>query len=826
MAAAWQHGQGPPAEEFLTRHPELGDHPEAAVRLIYEEVCLRREAGQPVATAEVVQRFPQWQAELEVLFDCARFLQPHAAAPVFPKAGDILGDFHLLAELDRGARGRVFLASQPSLADRPLVLKFTPGEGQEHLTLARLQHTHIVPLYFVQEFPDRNLQVLCMPYLGGTTLARLLQALQGLALEQRTGQHLLDALDQAQAALPLSLPARGPARKFLARASYAEAMGWIGACLADALHDAHERGLVHLDLKPSNVLLTADGTPMLLDFHLAREPLQPHEPAPGWLGGTPVYMSPEQELGLAAVREGRPLPSAIDARSDLYSLGLVLYEALGGPLPVDLRTGPRLRRHNRHVSVGLADLVHKCLARDPGARYPTAAALVADLRRHLTGQPLRGVPNRSLRERWRKWRGRQPHLLPVIGMLLAALLVVVLAVRTAGTRVRTSNEQRLRAADSAARAALADGQEQLRKHRYAEAVRTLTRGLARAKGLPEGQDLVQALNSQLRQARRAADAQDLHALVERLRFLHGVDSPASDQLPALAARCRAAWEGRERFLQPGGVELAPDRDEHLRTDLFDLAVLWAELRTRLAPPEEMTAARREALQVLAEAEAVFGPSRVLYQERQVHAEALGLTELAQEAARRAAALAPRTAWEHYALGRFLLRAGDLEQAAAEFEQALELRPQDFWPHFYQGICAYRRRQYDTAVQAFHVCVALAPDCAECSYNRALAWAALGQTDRAVRDYSRALRLNPALVEAAVNRGVLYFQEKRYPEAITDFRHALNHGGNSAVIHYNLALIYLEQKDQASARASLRRALECDPGHQEARDLHESLSGKR
>src|SRR5262249_41804764 len=161
------------------------------------------------------------------------------------------------------------------------------------------------------------------------------------------------------------------------------------------------------DLKPANVLLAADGQPMLLDFHLAREPVRPGEAAPEWLGGTPGYMAPEQQRALEAVRSGQPVPTAVDGPADLYALGLLLSEALAGqpPAPVEAPP-PRLERCTRQVTTGLADLIHKCLAREPRDRYPDAAALAADLRRHLANLPLHGVANRSLVERCGKWRRR------------------------------------------------------------------------------------------------------------------------------------------------------------------------------------------------------------------------------------------------------------------------------------------------------------------------------------------------------------------------------------------------------------------------------------
>src|SRR5262249_24919528 len=206
----------------------------------------------------------------------------------------------------------------------------------------------------------------------------------------------------------------------LAGSPYAEAVCWIGACLADGLHYAHERGLLHLDVKPANVLLAADAQPLLLDFHLALPPV-PGGSTPERLGGTPQSPSPQHRPACyGAVGGGNPVPAPVDHRSDVFSLGRLLCVALGGECGES--SAHDLRRANPLVSPGLADVVARCLAADPADRYPDAAALAADLRRHLAGLPLFGVPNRSLRERWQKWRRRRPH-----GLLWAALLLALTA---------------------------------------------------------------------------------------------------------------------------------------------------------------------------------------------------------------------------------------------------------------------------------------------------------------------------------------------------------------------------------------------------------------
>lgn len=795
MIQAWRRGQRVLPEDFLDRYPGLYEHPEAVAELIYEEMSLRRVHGPETPTEEVLRRFPQWRPQLEVLFDCHRVLDPGPAAR-FPAAGELVDDFLLLAELGRGALGRVFLASQGSLADRPVVLKFTPGEALEHLSLARLQHTHIVPLYSVQDHPDRGLRSLCMPYFGGTSLSRLLGAMRPLPPSERTGQDLLNALDGVEAAASVMTPPQGTARRGLARASYAQAVCWVGACLADALHYAHERGMVHLDLKPSNVLLAADGQPMLLDFHLAREPVHPGEKSPHWFGGTPGYMSPEQQVALRALQEGKQVERPVDQRSDVYSLGVLLYEALSGRQFSESGQVRTLRRHNPQVSVGLADLIEKCLADDPAQRYHDAAALASDLRRHLTDRPLSGVRNRSLTERWRKWRRRRPHAAALLGMLLAVLTAAGAVAIGAAAYFTQRTEQ--------AENALQNGRVQMTRGEWEGAVRTFQHGLSAAREIPFRQGLAAELSQQLRlaeqaraDAERVAVARELHRLTDRVRFLYGALDLSPKGLRAIAPSCRAFWEGRTRIVERLSAKGALMLEPAIRDDLLDLAIFCADLQVRLAPPAGKAQARGQAIEVLNQAEALLGPSLVLDEERRFYG---GSAPAGKTQSR------PLTAWEHYALGRSLLRTGMLERAAGELEQAVRLEPQGLWSNFYQGLCAYRRGRYTDAVAAHSVCIGAAPEAANCFYNRAMAFDALHCPERALRDYDQALRLDPTFADAFLNRGVLHYRAKRYDSAIADLQRAGELGSDPAVVFFDLFCVKSNCGEYRSALNELRRAL--------------------
>jgi tetratricopeptide (TPR) repeat protein len=243
---------------------------------------------------------------------------------------------------------------------------------------------------------------------------------------------------------------------------------------------------------------------------------------------------------------------------------------------------------------------------------------------------------------------------------------------------------------------------------------------------------------------------------------------------------------------------------------------------RLAPGSEAEAARQEALDILTEAEASFGPSPSLDRVRRGYAGAR-----AQVGLDRAAVPAPQTAWEYYNLGRFYLRSGKLELASEQFQLGLELRPQDFWLNFFQGLCAYRIGRHAEAAQSFHICVALSPETAECYYNRAMALEALGHVKEALHNYMRALELKPTLADAAMNRGILLYKNGRLLEATASLEQALR-STSSRILHgeicYDLALVDLARGEKARALDRLKMALEYD--HKSARDLYERLQRQR
>ena len=394
------------------------------------------------------------------------------AFALIPEVGTEFLGFHLESELGRGAIGRVFLARQRDVAGRKVVLKISPDIDGELRNLAQLQHTNVVPIHSVHRAGP--LQAVCMPYLGPTTLAHVLDTLGGRPALPESGKELISTLVDrknssrtSDTSLPLECPseAEAPASpsvetvivsarkrscrpdrcrswKCLRNSAMSKRSCGSARGLADGLAHAHERGILHRDLKPANILLTDDGQPMLLDFNLSQD-TKPGTSTWALVGGTLPYMAPEQ---LEAYRKRT---CVLSCTSDLYALGVILFQLLTGrhPFSTPSDTGrgmldrmiadrcqspPSLRTSNPAVSPAVESIIRHLLEPNPDQRYQSARALQEDLQRQLDDLPLKHAAEPSLREE-AEWARRHPRLTSATSVaLLAGVLVVALILGLSG----------------------------------------------------------------------------------------------------------------------------------------------------------------------------------------------------------------------------------------------------------------------------------------------------------------------------------------------------------------------------------------------------------
>ena len=425
--------------------PERTDLTPEHLRLVDELVadCIDRfNLGEDIDADRLVAEHPD--IALEVLEQLQAFLEIDADGSG-ALVGRRLGEFRLLRQLGRGGNGIVYEATQESL-DRSVALKVLPGGAaadgttlrrflREARAAALLQHDNIVTVYGMGI--AAGTPYYSMEYVEGETLARLLARLR--AGDAQRGESAIE-VEEGLRTMLAALPARaeelegtpnepGPATTSTALDSlstrYSREIARAFAGVARGLHHAHEQGIVHRDLKPSNLILDGRGRLRVLDFGLAKLEGQVSITRGSSCIGTPLYMSPEQASG----------DGAVDARSDVYSLGATLYEVLAWRPPHEAASVRELLEIvatrepadlPSHVPADLATIVLKCLRRSPDERYASAAHLAADLERFASGRSIAARPEPRSR-RWARRVGRSTRsgrFAP-----LAVALVIVAAAR-------------------------------------------------------------------------------------------------------------------------------------------------------------------------------------------------------------------------------------------------------------------------------------------------------------------------------------------------------------------------------------------------------------
>ncbi|MGK8464389.1 serine/threonine-protein kinase [Nocardia cyriacigeorgica] len=336
LANRWQRGTAPKRlAEYVDELPELRTWP-LPPDLIYEEFHIRRRSGSSVDVDEYTAAYPEQAEQLSQLLTTEDYHSTLLGGRAEPanldelEVGQRIDDFDLMTGLGRGAFARVFLARQRSM-QRLVAVKISRDKGTEPQTLAQLDHDYIVRVFDQRVIDGPGLRLLYMQYVPGGTLLTVLERVRDTPAVRRNGQLLLDVIDSVLAGKGEIQPAESPVRAELAKLSWPETVAWLGRRLAQALDYAGGVGVLHRDVKPANVLLTAEGVPKLADFNISFSGSVSGDSPVAYFGGSLAYMSPEQ---LSVVHPDRPTAAAdLDTRSDLYSLAVVLWELLTGRKP-------------------------------------------------------------------------------------------------------------------------------------------------------------------------------------------------------------------------------------------------------------------------------------------------------------------------------------------------------------------------------------------------------------------------------------------------------------------------------------------------------------
>ncbi|HUT92259.1 MAG TPA: serine/threonine-protein kinase [Thermoguttaceae bacterium] len=437
--AEQEHGLLPDADQLIARHPDLAEPLKA------------------------------YLSSLDFLHRATLGFRPSGSTPPTPSefSEKRLGDYAILGEIGRGGMGIVCEARQISL-DRRVALKLLPFAAvldqkqiarfqNEARAAAQLHHPNIVPIFGFG--CERGVHYYAMQYVEGQTIAQLIDELRQLqssgvpderreaisrlardlssgrpapaSEESRTDRPAGTTADTTpERAKPASETTRGP-RAYVSTDGSTRSRGFfrsvadLGVQAAEALEHAHQMGVVHRDVKPSNLMLDVRGDLWVTDFGLAMTRSDPNLTMTGDLLGTLRYMSPEQVRGRRHV---------LDHRTDLYSLGVTLYELLTLQPAFGSSERERLirqiaeedprppRQLNKAIPKDLETVVLKATAKEPGERYATARELADDLRRFLEGKPTL-AKRPTLADRAGKWAKRHRAVVSsAVALTLIALL--------------------------------------------------------------------------------------------------------------------------------------------------------------------------------------------------------------------------------------------------------------------------------------------------------------------------------------------------------------------------------------------------------------------
>jgi eukaryotic-like serine/threonine-protein kinase len=567
-------GEHPPLSEYVARHPDLA----ADIRELFPALVQIEQLKPP---ADATGAFPPPAAS------------SHGTTP------ERLGEYRIVREVGHGGMGVVYEAEQESLG-RHVALKVLPSSAllnptylerfrREAKAAARLHHTNIVPVFGVGE--AGGVHFYAMQFIRGEGLDKVLTDVRRLRLQPGaaapgtvpTEGSIAHSLLSGQFAAPAGQafpPDGGPcqAEKPDLRpatsstsglsvggpeADYCRGVARLGVQVAEALAYAHRQGILHRDVKPSNLLLDAQGTVWVTDFGLAKAEGADELTQAGDIVGTIRFMAPERF-------EGKSLP-----QSDVYSLGVTLYELLTlrpafdhtnkGKLIDKVVHEPPLppRKIDPRIPRDLETVVLKCLAKEPRERYASAEAVAEDLRRFLADRPIKARRATAREHLWR-WCRRNPAVAALLGAVATALLL--------GTAVAMWF-----ALEAEASAARADWEAAAARIREGEATKAkneadFLRGVDAARATAAARARKEA-----EEARRQADGDRQRAERERDEAARQLDRSRRHLCTAQLLRVATVMER-----DPGlGLELLHDCDA-CPIDLRDFAWGWYEGRCRRA----------------------------------------------------------------------------------------------------------------------------------------------------------------------------------------------------------------------------------------------------
>jgi serine/threonine protein kinase/tetratricopeptide (TPR) repeat protein/streptogramin lyase/subtilisin-like proprotein convertase family protein len=743
-------------------------------------------------------------------------------APTAEKPGTYIGPYKLVEEIGEGGMGSVFMAFQKEPVRRKVALKvIKPGMDSKQV---------------VSRF-EAEKQALAM--MDHPNIARVLDAGSSesgrpyFVMDLVRGTPITEYCDQN-------------------RLSNRERLG-LFASVCQAVQHAHQKGIIHRDIKPSNILVATDRdppTPKIIDFGIAKA-IKGELPAAGvttgvgQIMGTPLYMSPEQ-AGLDS--------ADVDTRTDIYSLGVLLYELLTGNTPFDrerlretdldevrrmireeepprpssrvstlaAEAATTVSTHRKTDPVKLCNVLRgeldwiamKALEKDRTRRYETANDLAKDVERYLNDEPVEACPP-SVAYRLGKFARRHKRTLATIATLTALSLVAAAGVGAVAWnrhqhqgRLHRSVAERLAAArafyqagdyaEASRELAAAEGQIESAQERMgllSDEVRDLSEKVAAGVRIEEARARAQTVFVQFKEFRRLVHANMYNNTPRTLARVRG--------------NCRAAlglytvfgkddWRKRPEFRY-----LDSDDQTVLREAVAELLFVWARTETIVGwDPEAFALAYPQAVDTRAMVHSRMSPNDELASPYLLAIDALKRIETSY---RQIPAVYLWIAEFH--------RGQEQQQLARRAEQVAErISPETALGHFIEGELQYHLGQNDDAIQSYALAMHCQPDHQLSLFASGLTFLEVGHYEKAEATLNRVIDAVPGTILAYLRRGQLYANQGRLDLAEADFSRAIQLDNQDYHAYWQAAEYQRQQGNRAETLAMFQRAIELYPGN--------------
>ncbi len=716
------------------------------------------------------------ESSLEPAFQATRMM------PAIEKVGSVIGPYKLREQLGEGGMGVVYVAEQEKPVGRKVALKIIkPGMASteviarfeaERQALAMMEHPHIARML------DAGTTQAGQPFF-------VMELVHGVSITQFCDQQELTNCERLQL--------------------------FVQVCRA--VQHAHQKGVIHRDIKPSNVLVAdIDGAaiPKVIDFGVAKA--VGHKLTDGTIYtqfsqmvGTPLYMSPEQtKLGVAD----------LDTRSDVYSLGVLLYELLTGgtpfnpetlknagfdefrrmiredepPRPSDMvstlqakalstvashrQTEPR--KFGESLRGELDWIVMKSLEKDRNRRYESASAFAADVERFLSGDAVQACPPSTI-YRIKKFAQRNKGQL-LTATFGAALLLIAL---TVGVSAKLKGDSLLRqlTADvdkslTAARTAIETNDLAVARQQIGEANGRLA---SAGQSLPQLMATVKQLSAEIddrrEQQQRLQSFEQLARDAMDSMFIGGAldgEKQAAQALDLYGVLSDEDWLDRLH-----ASYLTKQQQNMVQQTAYEILLLLADHGVRWGTQEEKVKRTTVSLQYLQRAEAFHSLTRAFYWVRSECQNYLNDTEKARQDRKLFRSTAATTAFDYFLPGHTAGWQGDRKEAIRSYEAALRLQPDHFNSLLFLAMRLSADGRKGEAAEVYRACLALRPDHVLTLRNRALLLAERGEHEEAIELTGKAIQLKADSASCYGVRGSSYLAQGQLPKALADYDKAVD-----------------------------------------------------